>query len=92
MLAFVLVFVVFYAVMTNRFYTNIRPALEKMSSNVVPFPTRLVDSWILVTNTLFPMQAIMKARRSNWQLDSSLSAMALFLGIILGLTADVNTQ
>lgn len=89
MLAFILVFVVFYSVMTNRYYANIRPALEKVSSNVIPFPTKLVESWILVTNTLFPMQAIMKARRSNWQLDSSLSSMALFLGIIMGLTAEI---
>jgi len=90
MLAFVLVFVVFYAVLTNRFYTTIRPRLANLAGKgVIPFPTQLVASWILVTNTLFPMQAIMKARQADWTLDSSLSTMALVLGIVLGLTAEI---
>jgi len=91
MLAFVLVFITFYAIVTNRYYSSIRPRLAKISGKgIIPFPTQLVASWILVTNTLFPMQAIMKARESNWTLDSSLSSMALVLGIVLGLTAEIH--
>jgi len=91
MLSFILVFITFYAIVTNRFYKNIRPALSKMSSGpgIISFPTKLVASWILVTNTLFPMQAVMKARMSGWEFDASLSVMALVLGILLGLTAEI---
>ena len=93
MLAFVLVFITFYAVLTNRYYTNIQPRLANLSGKgIIPFPTKLVTSWILVTNTLFPMQAIMKARQANWTLDSSLSAMALVLGIVLGLSAQIDIE
>ena len=93
MLAFVLVFVTFYAIVTNRYYANIRPAMAKISgTGLIAFPTKLVAAWILVTNTLFPMQAIMKARTSGWEFDSSLSAMALVLGILLGLTTEVHIK
>ena len=90
MLSFILVFITFYAIVTNRFYTNIRPALSKMSGpGIISFPAKLVASWIRVTNTLFPMQAVMKARISGWEFDASLSVMALVLGILLGLTAEI---
>jgi len=90
MLSFILVFITFYAIVTNRFYKNIRPALAKMSGpGIISFPTKLVASWILVTNTLFPMQAVMKARASGWEFDASLSVLALVLGILLGLTAEI---
>jgi len=93
MLSFVLVFIVFYAILTNRFYPSIRPRLEKISGKgLIAFPTQLVASWILVTNTLFPMQAVMKARQSGWVLDSSLSAMALVLGIALGFIAEIDAN
>lgn len=89
MLSFILVFFVFYGIVVNRFYKNIRPVLERVSYNFVPLPYRLVEAWILVTSTLFPMQAIIQARKSNWRLDKSLSVLALLLGLILGLTAEV---
>lgn len=88
MYAFILFFIAFYAIVVNRFST-VRSALLGASQNIIPLPTKLIESWILVTQSLFPLQAILTARKSGWELDSSLQVVALILGVLLGFLADI---
>lgn len=88
MYIFIAFFVLFYALSVNR-YSTVRHALLGASKNVIPLPTKLIESWLLVTASLFPMQSILTARRSGWELSSSLQVIALILGIIIGFLGDI---
>lgn len=89
MYGFILSFVIFYALVLSRFQT-IKPTLSKLGSNKIAMPNRLIETWLLVTATLFPMQTVLKARQSDFDLKESLSFLALILGVFLGMIADVS--
>lgn len=88
MYLFIGFFILFYAIAVNR-YSTVKPALLGASKNVIPLPTKLIESWLLVTASLFPMNSILSARKSGWELSGSLQAIALALGIIIGFLGDV---
>lgn len=90
MYGFVLSFVIFYAIIVPRFQGSIKPALTKLGANKIAMPNRLIEIWLLVTATLFPMNSVLKARKSDYDLQESLSFMALIFGIFLGMVADVS--
>lgn len=89
MYGFVLSFVIFYALLVPRFQ-KIKPTLTKLGSNQISMPNRLIETWLLVTATLFPMNTVLNARKSDYDLKESLSFLALILGVILGMVADVS--
>jgi len=89
MYGFFLCFIIFYALVLPRFQT-IKPTLSKLGSNKIEMPNRLIDSWLLITATIFPMQTVLKARKSDFDLKESLSFLALILGVFLGMIADVS--
>ena len=91
MYAFVLFFISFYAIAVNR-YSHLQPALAKASKNVIPLPTQLLDGWVLVTQSIFTLQAILTARKSGWELDKSLQFLAILLGVTLGFLADIGNK
>lgn len=88
MYGFILCFVVFYAVLIPRFQ-RIKPTLSRLGSNKISMPNRLIETWLLVTATLFPMNTVLRARKSDWDLHESLSFLALILGVALGMVADM---
>lgn len=90
MYAFFMIFVVFYSLIIPRFQTTIKPTLCKLGSNKIAMPNRLIESWLLITATLFPLTSVVKARESGYDLKESLSFLALILGVFLGLIADVS--
>ena len=89
MIAFVLVFVIFYAIVLLEYDKYIGPTLRQISTNKVTLPTQLIEAWLLVTASLFPLNSVIKARKSGFDLRQSLSFIALILGIILGMIVDV---
>lgn len=89
MYSFLLSFILFYALVINR-YDSIQPALKTISSNRIVLPNRFIEGWLLVTATLFPLNSVLRARKSNFDLDESLSFMALIFGVLLGMVADVS--
>lgn len=89
MYGFILCFVLFYSFVIP-YFQAIKPTLSKISSNKISLPNRLIDSWLLITATLFPMNAVLRARKSDYNLQESLGFMATILGIVLGLVADVS--
>lgn len=91
MYLFVVSFVLFYALVSLRYQSSIKPALIRLGVNKVQVPNRLVESWLIVTATLFPLNSVLRARRSDYDLKESMSFLALILGVILGLVADVST-
>lgn len=90
MYGFILSFIIFYALVLPRFFQTIKPTLSKLGSNKIEMPNRLIDSWLLITATIFPMQTVLKARKSDFDLKESLSFLALILGVFLGMIADVS--
>lgn len=88
---FVLSFVVFYAIILTR-YDSIKNTFVKMPRNSITLPSRLIDGWLLVTATLFPLNSVLKARRSNFDMRDSLSFFALIFGVLLGMIADVDVN
>lgn len=90
MYAFLLSFILFYTIVVNRYDTDIKPALSNLSTNKILLPSRLIDLWLLVTATLFPLNAVMRARKSNFDMEQSLSFMALIFGVLLGMVADTS--
>lgn len=91
MYGFILCFVLFYTVFVPRFQTAIKPTLSKLGANKIAMPNQLIESWLLVTATLFPMNSVLRARKSDYDLKESLSFMALIFGVFLGMVADVST-
>jgi hypothetical protein len=91
MYLFVLCFVVFYAIVAFRFQSAIKPTLSAIQANKISLPDRLIEGWLLVTATLFPLNSVLRARKSEFQLKDSLGFMALILGVFLGMIADVST-
>ena len=90
MYAFLLSFVLFYAIVIMRFDSSIRPTLNKFSANTIILPDKLIGFWLVVTSTLFPLNAIMRARKADFNMEESLPFMALILGVILGMVAEVH--
>lgn len=91
MYVFVLCFVLFYALITYNFQSSIRPTLSRLGTNKITLPDRLIEAWLLVTATLFPLNSVLRARKSDFDFKESLSFMALILGVVLGMVADVST-
>lgn len=89
MYSFLLSFVLFYTIVVNRFDSSIRPTLTKISANTIPLPSKLIQGWLLITSSLFPLNAVLSARKNNFELDESLPFMALIFGVILGMVAEV---
>ena len=90
MFTFILLFVLFYIIVALEFDSYLKPALNKISSNRVKYPSKLIEWWLLITASLFPLNSVLTARRSGFQLKQSLSFMALILGVVLGMVIDVN--
>jgi len=90
MYAFLLSFILFYAIVITRFDNSIRPTLNKISTNSISLPDKLITFWLIVTSSLFPLNAVMKARKSSFDLEESLPFMALIFGVILGMVAEVH--
>lgn len=90
MYAFILSFIVFYSIIIPHFH-SIKPTLSKLGANRIAMPSRLIESWLLVTATLFPMNAVLKARKSDYDLRESLGFLATIFGVFLGMIADVST-
>lgn len=89
MYIFILSFVLFYAIIVSRFETSLKPALSKLGTNQIVLPNRLIEIWLLVTATLFPLNSVLSARKSDFQLKETLSFMALIFGVFLGMIADI---
>ncbi|AAR26863.1 FirrV-1-A39 [Feldmannia irregularis virus a] len=90
MFTFIVFFIMFYVITILEFDAYLKPALSKMSSNTVKYPSKLIEGWLLVTASLFPLNSVLMARRSGFQLKQSMSFLALILGVILGMIVDVN--
>ena len=90
MYVFVLSFIVFYALVVLRFESTISPALSRLGTNKIVLPNRLIEVWLLVTATLFPLNSVLRARKSDFELKETLSFMALLFGVFLGMVADVS--
>ena len=90
MYVFILSFIVFYALIIPRFDTSVKPALTKLGTNKIAVPNQLIEVWLLVTATLFPLNSVLSARKSDFELKQSLSFMALIFGVFLGMIADVS--
>lgn len=90
MYAFLLCFILFYAIVINRFDSVIRPTLAKISFSKVSPPDNLINFWLIITSSLFPLNAVLKARKSDYSLDDSLPFMALIFGVMLGMVAEVH--
>lgn len=90
MYVFVLSFIVFYALVVLRFESTISPALTRLGTNKIVLPNRLIEVWLLVTATLFPLNSVLRARKSDFELKETLSFMALLFGVFLGMVADVS--
>ena len=89
MWVFILSFIVFYAIITTRFDASVKPALTKLGTNKIVLPNRLIEVWLLVTATLFPLNSVLRARKSDFELKETLSFMALIFGVFLGMVADI---
>ena len=90
MYVFILSFIVFYALVVLRFENTISPALTRLGTNKIVLPNRLIEVWLLVTATLFPLNSVLRARKSDFELKETLSFMALIFGVFLGMVADVS--
>lgn len=89
MLYFTLAIALYCALMHKYFDKSVRPLGKKLARDFIPFPEEAVRAWILVATALYSTSAFMKARRSDWQLQESMGALSVIMGIILGLTVRV---
>ncbi|CAM9104796.1 unnamed protein product [Sphacelaria rigidula] len=90
MYVFILSFIIFYGLITLKFETTMKPALTRLGTNKIVLPNRLIEVWLLVTATLFPLNSVLKARKSDFDLKETLSFLALIFGVFLGMIADVS--
>lgn len=90
MYVFILSFILFYALVVSRFDTSVKPALTRLGTNKIVLPNRLIEVWLLVTATLFPLNSVLRARKSDFDLKETLSFLALIFGVFLGMVADVS--
>ena len=88
MIQFVIIFVLYFALMKMIFSSKIAPIGKKIEKRMIPFPSKFVTWWILVANALFPLSSIIRARKSGWSMEESMTAMSTFLGIFLGMIVD----
>jgi heme/copper-type cytochrome/quinol oxidase subunit 3 len=87
---FALVFAVYYLVVTQFFDKTIRPVGKKLQRDLIPLPKDVIDIWVLVAGSLFPMLSVVRARESDWDPKASRGAMASFLGVALGMIVNVH--
>lgn len=90
MYVFILSFVVFYSLIVLRFETSMKPALTRLGTNKIVLPNRLIEVWLLVTATLFPLNSVLRARKADFEMKETLSFLALIFGVFLGMVADVS--
>jgi len=86
---FVTAITIFYVIMLSRYNTSVKPVLNSLGSNRIVMPSRMVDYWLLGSMSLLSMNAVLKARRNDFEMDQSLSFLALVLGVILGMIIDL---
>jgi hypothetical protein len=89
MISFIVIIGIYLQLVHKFFNRSVGPMCKRMQLNLIQFPKEYVGIWILVSGVLFPMTSVIKARESNWDQTSSLSAMAPILGLILGMIVDV---
>ncbi len=79
-----------YCIIVHKFFDHsVRPIGKKLGHDFIPFPKQAVKAWILVATALYSTSSFMAARKSDWQLDESLGALSVIMGIMLGLTVRI---
>lgn len=90
MIQFALAIIVYFLLVNNFFDTTIRPVGKKLQRDIIYLPKNVIKIWLLVAAVLFPMSAFNRARESDWDLTTSLPALANILGVILGMVTNVH--
>jgi len=72
MIKFILVIIIYYFFVNHFFDRSVRPMGRKIQRRLIPLPKELINTWILVAGTLFPMMSIVRARESDWDPKESL--------------------
>jgi len=75
MYAFILSIVLFFYIVVKGFDSSVTKDL--------------IHFWIVITQVLFPLNSVLAARKSNFALRESLTVMATFLGLILGMVSEI---
>lgn len=89
MIQFALAIIVYFLFVNNFFDRSVRPVGKKLQLDLIPLPKSLITAWLVIAAVLFPMSAITRARESDWEIHSSLTALANILGIILGMVVQI---
>ena len=89
MYAFVLSIILFFYIVVKGFDSSVKPVLSKMTKSAILLPKDLIHFWIVITQVLFPLNSVLAARKSNFALRESLTVMATFLGLILGMVSEI---
>jgi len=58
MIKFILVIIIYYFFVNHFFDRSVRPMGRKIQRRLIPLPKELINTWILVAGTLFPMMSI----------------------------------
>ena len=90
MLAFILIFIVFYTVVCANFSTAVKPVFSKLQTNQISVPSKLIQHWLIVSSSIISLNAVLKARKSDFEMEDSLSLCALVLGLMVGFAADIS--
>lgn len=89
MIQFVLAIAAYFLIMNHFFDKSVAPVGKKLQKNLIPFPKRAVDYYVLLASGLYPMMAFIRARESGWAPIESRGATAAMMGILIGMIVDV---
>lgn len=79
-----------YCLLVHTFFDkSVRPIGKKLGADFIPFPQDAVKAWILVATALYSTSSFVKARKSDWELEESMGALSVIMGIMLGFVVRV---
>lgn len=74
------------------FHRGVAPVGKRLQRNIIPIPTNAIDAVVLFASMIYPMNAFVTARKSDWGLSESKGAMAVVAGVFLGMISNVEAH
>ncbi|CAM9090774.1 unnamed protein product [Ectocarpus sp. 12 AP-2014] len=82
--------VVGYLLLVRSFFDQgVAPVGKRLQRNMIPLPKNTIDAVVLFASMIYPMNAFVTARKSDWGLSDSKGAMAVVAGVVLGMISNV---
>lgn len=79
-----------YLLLVRSFFDQgVAPVGKRLQRSIIPLPKNAIDAVVLFASMIYPMNAFVKARQSDWGLSESKGAMAVVAGVFLGMISNV---